>query len=371
LVTGQEFEEVFTYQALNVSGDPLITDTAVQGEKNTAIWRVPIPSSSMLFWDVGLGSLSYGCKYLLSGHTKHQLIIEPHSGAVDDVFAAEAFLSQDCIPPITPPAGKKAIGSIKCIPVSEILNNDYFTLHDGVIATTFEYKARDPFLPTPGAVLIDVSALTTEDEVATATAAVIVASGMNFTVTLSSAIVILENTAMGESGNQPIVDGVTSPAFITYGMADGLSGGLEWYLKVFPETKASIRVRLYPNAWQPALIDEPTEFWEVTDGEHGENIIIKLKDTDLPVTRIDIAVKTELTSEVLEDGSFRAAKLWWSDWEIRGSRVASITYSLMCRVQDEYTWATSMLMVKPYFVLLDYASARHDISSYDGALLQL
>lgn len=404
LVTDRTYEEVVEFQGRTITGDTSSFDS-VSIDKNHLVIQVPIESSSMLFWDIGLGKVNYGRKYfppdsslatvtgignpdgivtgtlgaiyrdLVSGvmfecisdpvgtkwkkmpilHTRPMLIAEPYSE--EGTFKDKWFLSQDCIPPITPPEGKAAIGSLKCIPTSELLNGDYFQLDDGWgVSLTFEYKVDGAYVPTPGAITIDVSVGLTADEVAILTKIAIETSGLGFIVQQSSAIVILTNINTGLAGNQVIIDGVTNVNFKVYGMTAGEDGGIKWYIKLYPEEKAWIRVRLYPNDWQA----EGATWKYVTDGINGETLEVTLNANDHPVERIDIAVKT-----------LNSSRLWIGDWQLRGSRVASTTYTMLARVMDEYTFATSFLFVKPYFPLLDYLRAWHDVSSYDHGLLAL
>jgi hypothetical protein len=116
-------------------------------------------------------------------------------------------------------------GTITCVAVAAMSNNQWFMLNDGFnTATTFEYKVDGGFAPVPGRTTIDVSALATATQVATATAAVITAAVTARTLTITgtlhapgSAIVDLMNRVHTADGLIPIT-AIGGAPFTVYGM---------------------------------------------------------------------------------------------------------------------------------------------------------
>ncbi len=123
-------------------------------------------------------------------------------------------------------ASVAATGQLQCLPVSGLTNNAYFTIPDGygLTAYKFEYKVDGGFVPTTGTV-IDVSALTTAAQVATATAALIQFSptGISVTGTANGNNVDLVHQIAGALGNQTIINGGGLAGFTS--MANGVQGG--------------------------------------------------------------------------------------------------------------------------------------------------
>jgi hypothetical protein len=59
-------------------------------------------------------------------------------------------------------------------------------------------------------------------------------------------------------------------------------------------------------------------------------------------------------------------------WNIIGSQAKALDYSIVCRTDGNFRWATSGFIVKPYFLNLDYVKARFDTGpAFDSGFLML
>jgi hypothetical protein len=121
-----------------------------------------------------------------------------------------------------------AIGSITCTNTSRFLNNETFTLDDGVNSpVVFEFKVNGSFTATGGSVkVVDISGVTTAVDVATVVRAAINAVTTTLAITAGTpvnAVVPLINDSYG-AYNTAITDTVVDANFTHLGM----SGGAKW-----------------------------------------------------------------------------------------------------------------------------------------------
>jgi len=119
-----------------------------------------------------------------------------------------------------------ATGSITTVATASLVDGETFTLDDGVTAVTFEFD-KTPDGVTPGNVAIDISALTTADEVRDAIIGAIQGTG-GFGITAAdggAATVSLTHIAGGTIGNTTSADTVANAGFIVTNMAGGLDDG--------------------------------------------------------------------------------------------------------------------------------------------------
>jgi len=135
-----------------------------------------------------------------------------------------------------PRGNTAATGTITAVATASLVDGETFTLDDGInAAVVFEFdKASDGV--TGGRVAIDISALTTADQVRDA---IITAIGLVPTLTLAigaasggAGIVALTNDLAGDVGNlTPAADTVANAGFIVSAMAGGID-----YPTTFPAT---------------------------------------------------------------------------------------------------------------------------------------
>ena len=189
-------------------------------------------------------------------------------------------------------------------------------------------------------VTIDVSGVTTALETAQLTAAAINRSDLHVNAqypTISNATRIF-STVDGPTGNGLITELVADPNFIVQGMSGG-TGGTSWTFSIKPEFAATLRVRLYPNAWQTYALPAGVV----------SHINVQLLPTDDAVERIDILIKSDAGSEIQ-----------MGDWSIRGAQVAALQHSYVAHVMGERNFASTGLFVKPLFHSIEDLRARFD-----------
>jgi hypothetical protein len=123
-----------------------------------------------------------------------------------------------------------ARGTITCVSTANLVDNDRFTLNDGVHApVVFEYHATGGFVAVAGRVPIDVSAGLTNAQVATATAAAINAVGLGLLILAEIPVVnvfALECMTKGAVGNIAITENVAHANFTVTGMSGGLDSAV-------------------------------------------------------------------------------------------------------------------------------------------------
>ena len=119
--------------------------------------------------------------------------------------------------------GTPATGSLTCVAVAAISDNDRFTVSDGTLAVKIEYQKTElGFTPTATYTAIPVYALTdtTAKGVAVATAAAIVAANSNLIVPVpTTAVINFTNKTAGTAGNVTIV--ITAGSMTKTGMSGG------------------------------------------------------------------------------------------------------------------------------------------------------
>jgi hypothetical protein len=123
--------------------------------------------------------------------------------------------------------GLRATGTITCVAQANLVDNDNFTIDDGVNpALTFEYQVTGGFTPTGGGVLvIDVQAAVTDVDVAVATQAALDAATLDITAPVpTTAVIALTNDLRGVVGNVAITELVADAGFLVTGMASGADG---------------------------------------------------------------------------------------------------------------------------------------------------
>lgn len=120
-----------------------------------------------------------------------------------------------------------ARGTITCVAKASLLNNETFTINDGVNpAVVFEFQVDGSFTPTGGAVyVVDVQTATTAIEVAEIVAdAINTVANLAVTATFNSTVTVaLVNDAYG-AYNAAITDTVVAAGFTHTGM----TGGSAW-----------------------------------------------------------------------------------------------------------------------------------------------
>ena len=220
----------------------------------------------------------------------------------------------------------------------------------------------DPTLPwvvgfgltggTIAVVTIDVSALTTDLEVAQKTCATInaTATAIRATYPALTAAVGLTTSIPGTAANIPITETVLDPGFTLSGMANG-SGGFKWHFKVKPDANALLKIRFYPNAWQVFNLLANIE----------NDIPVEIFATDAPVQFIDLLIKTTANSTT-----------YMGDWLLSGVRVGAVAYEYVARVQSSYEFASTGLLLKQCFQSLDDVRSTHDSGlNYDSGCMRL
>lgn len=117
-------------------------------------------------------------------------------------------------------------GTITTIPVAQLVDGETFTLDDGVnTASVFEFDVAGDGV-TGGNVAVDVSSITTADEVRDAIISAI--NGLDPSIFLidaadgGAATVDLENPRVGNSGNTTSSDTVVDAGFVVTNMAGGV-----------------------------------------------------------------------------------------------------------------------------------------------------
>jgi len=199
---------------------------------------------------------------------------------------------------------------------------------------------------------IDVSALTTDLEVAQTTCATINATttAIKAAYPALTAAVGLTTPIPGAAANIPITKTVLDPGFIVSGMTNG-SGGFKWHFKIKPTANALFKVRFYPNAWQTFNLLAGVE----------NDILVEIFATDAPVQFIDLLIKTTANSTT-----------YMGDWLLSSVRVGAIAYEYVFRGLSSYEFASSTLLLKQIFQSLDDVASVHDSGlNYDSGCMRL
>ncbi len=126
--------------------------------------------------------------------------------------------------------GAFARGTITCVPASNIVDGETFTLDDGVNpAVTFEFDVTGGNTPAPGNIEIDLfaaGATTAEDVKTEVRVAINLAPSLNITASDGGVgVAALTHDDFLAAGNVPIVESVLDAAFLVTGMSGGVDGG--------------------------------------------------------------------------------------------------------------------------------------------------
>jgi hypothetical protein len=218
------------------------------------------------------------------------------------------------------------------------LTNDVVTQrgNQAVVVTGAWGVAAGMAAGTHHRITIDLQLVTTPIDVALLTAAAINHSDLHVEAhaTATAPSVALTSTIPGPAGNQPIIESVVAPGFVTVGMQGG-GGGKVWAFHAQCEVDALLRVRFYPNGWQ--------DFHLVAGVDAA--IAVQLAATDLPVERIDLLV-------VADDGS-AGGEFQMTSWGLRDSRVTALRHTYVVRVQGGRTFCCTGLWAKPLWRSFD------------------
>jgi hypothetical protein len=201
-------------------------------------------------------------------------------------------------------------------------------------------------------VTVDVSAVTTDLQVAQLLGLAINSSGSAIKASAVSVIasLTLSNTIPGSGGNIPIVEAVADPGFLVSGMNGG-GGGMNWIVSLKPEQNTLFKARFYPNAWQSFNLPAGVT----------TTIVLQLLATDQPVEFIDLLFKSTADSEVLI-----------GDWSISSSRVGAVSYAYVARVLGSYNFASTTLLLKQLWPSLEDVKATHDVGlTRDGGVMRV
>lgn len=147
LVTGTKFTEFVSLTQRRIDGTPL-TPVVTTGDHNLQINRIPIRADQFMFWTCIKGKLNWDgtnvvCLLDSDGEWRLRERMAPHLD----------------IP------GTHPIGAILAVAKASLVNNDSFTVPDGNLTTTFEFKVDSSYTSQAGRTTIDVSAITTVEEV--------------------------------------------------------------------------------------------------------------------------------------------------------------------------------------------------------------
>ena len=145
--------------------------------------------------------------------------------ATSGAFAALDPVAKQLYLQITGPVHAKSTGSITAIAKASLVDAETFTLNDGTnAATVFEFDTNSSVLG--GHVAVDISAATTDADVATAIRSAIngVGAGLAITASGTGALVVLTNDAYGVAGNHLVTTTVADAGFLLAGMANGADG---------------------------------------------------------------------------------------------------------------------------------------------------
>jgi hypothetical protein len=326
LVIDTKVEEFVSARRYRADRDPLTP--MLPADHNGQINSMPIKAEQMLFWKKISGTIN---------HDGRSAICTCDD---DGLFR----LVERMRPTMTVPTDLYATGAISCIPKDDLANNEGFDIYDGYNTVRFEYKVTATgFTPAPGKTVIDISATTTDTEVATNTALAIINSVLILSVTYAGKVVNLVHNEPGIIGNNVISESVTDPDFWVSGLAGG-GGGLRWMTVVESTHDAEIQIQFQPNDAQ-IWSNDPTR--ATPDAGPGvvagvpRNLLIDFLPTAQPATHIDVRII-----------SSPGAELKFSDWSLHGSRVAYVETETVVRIETDQ-WAGGFMFLKPLWANFD------------------
>ena len=187
---------------------------------------------------------------------------------------------------------------------------------------------------------IDITAATTDIEVAQLTSAAISAMQLHIKADWPVLVpsMLLTTDIEGTAANIPITKNVSAPGFSVSGMSGGY-GGMQWNVTLKPTTDALFRIRFYPNDWTS---------YNLTGGIEN-NISVFIDANDDPVEMIDMLIATDPESEVL-----------MKEWALTGPRVGAIKYEYVARHFGAYDFVSTTLLLKQMFQSIDDVASVHD-----------
>ena len=329
LVAETKAEEYLNVRTYRADRDPLTPMLA--SSHNGQVNRMPIQADQLLFWNKVDGTINHDgantiCTCDDDGHFR---------------------VVQRLRPEMDPPE-LYATGAITAVATASLSNNEGFEINDGLALYRYEFKVNSSFSASPGKTTIDVSAVTTDKEVAALMLSVLVGESMNLSITRSGRALSLVNKATGTAGNQTITSSVSASAFTVQGMSGG-GGDLSWVISAQSDADGTLLVRFHPNADQ--------EYTLTAGGT--TTCIVTLAGNDDPATHIDVRVNSDPGAEV---------KL--STWSLSGSRVAYVEMEAVVQVETDQ-WAGASLMIKPIWPNLDLLKPYPALDRVDGGGLIL
>ena len=184
---------------------------------------------------------------------------------------------------------------------------------------------------------VDVEDATTAQEVAVLTAAAVNRALLmvraDYPGIFSS--FALTSEVKGPTANIPITYSVISAGWSFQGMAGG-SGGMRWNFEMLTEQDITMRLRFYPNDWQPDTVIPASTPTTVT---------AQLNPTDEAVQRVDILFK----------GATPDGEIQMGGWNVSTPLVAAVRYEYVTQMTGDYTYGSTGMWIKPLFPRL------HDI----------
>jgi hypothetical protein len=201
---------------------------------------------------------------------------------------------------------------------------------------------------------IDLVGKTTAQEAALYTSSVINKASLQVRAEnpgIYNSFKVISNLA-GAAGNQPITKTIASPLFLLNGMTGG-GGGFKWTFTLLPDQAVSVRVRLFPNAWLPAV---------ALPAAVSSPVLVELMATDLAVERIDLLISTPITSTEIQ----------MSSWVNMSQTVAALSYDYVAQMYGDYTFGSTGIWAKPMlFSLEDVRAHLNQNNELDSAWIRL
>lgn len=126
------------------------------------------------------------------------------------------------------PTAVKATGTITAVAVASLVDGETFTVGDARgKSCVFVLDVDGTYTAAAGRWRVNVSALTSSTDVATAIAAAVNASPIEVTATSSGATVSLTQSWPGTEGNMTILDSVADVGFVVSGFSSGTLSGFD------------------------------------------------------------------------------------------------------------------------------------------------
>jgi hypothetical protein len=198
-------------------------------------------------------------KYRITSNTYDTINVAPSSKMSTDV---------------APVAGVRATGQIQCVAKASLIDGDKFTLPDGSISVDFVFDVTGAHVPVGGytstVIRLDVSAATTNQDVAVIVRTAIEAMPASFKVGTTAApiagLLLLRNELYSTAGNVAIVETVADVGFTATGMSGGVASSEQQFSVDYPRRMHGGRDGVseltdahYEAAWDP----DTTEFKKI------------------------------------------------------------------------------------------------------------